>query len=356
VIVGRQKYIDLPIPELYDLGSDAGEERSRAAADPDRVQLMTNVLRTFDIAPPNRPGRETAGASAALRSLGYISGTAAAKERYTEADDPKRLVEVDRDLHAASELSQNGDRDDAIKLLQRVIERRADTADAYITLAHAFWESGQPGQAIATLERGLAAGAPDRDIRIRLGVYLAESHTDVPKAIALLEAMPPDDVEALNGLGVAYAGAERFRDAIATFRKVLALDPTNGLAHQNIGSMQLREALAAKSDGDRRDLLQAAETSVLQALEADPALPDAHTTLGVILSRTGRKGDAIESWKRAVALDPTQFNALYNLWFELASAGRRDEAVVYGRQFVATAPPALFAADIREIRQYLGGV
>jgi tetratricopeptide (TPR) repeat protein len=168
--------------------------------------------------------------------------------------------------------------------------------------------------------------------------------------------MPPDDVEALNGLGVAYAGAERFRDAIATFRKVLALDPTNGLAHQNIGSMQLREALAAKSDGDRRDLLQAAERSVLQALEADPALPDAHTTLGVILSRTGRKGDAIESWKRAVALDATQFNALYNLWFELASAGRRDEAVVYGRQFVATAPPALFAADIREIRQYLGGV
>ena len=90
-----------------------------------------------------------------------------------------------------------------------------------------------------------------------------------------------------------------------------------------------------------------------KAIEVDPALPDAYTTLGVALSTTGRKGDAIASWKRAVELDASQFNALYNLWFELASAGRRDEAVHYGRQFVDTAPPAFFAPDIHRVRAYL---
>ena len=74
----------------------------------------------------------------------------------------------------------------------------------------------------------------------------------------------------------------------------------------------------------------------------------------MIQSTSGRKADAIESWKRAVALDAAQFNALYNLWFELAQAGRRDEAVVYGRQFVATAPPAFFKPDLERVRSYLG--
>lgn len=73
----------------------------------------------------------------------------------------------------------------------------------------------------------------------------------------------------------------------------------------------------------------------------------------MILSSTGRQSDAVESWKRAVALDGAQFNALYNLWYEFAKAGRRDEAVVYGRQFAATAPPAFFEADIRRIQAYL---
>ena len=356
VVVGREKYIDLPIPEFYDLGSDPGERTNGATARPDRLQVMTNVLQTFNVAAPHRPGQESAATSATLRSLGYVSGSAPAKRQYTEADDPKQLVEVDKDLHTATELSQRGDTQGVIKVLRSVIARRPDTADAYISLAYAYWEAGQPEPAIETLEKGLSSGAPDRDIRIRLGVYLAESHANVTRAIALLEGMSAHDVEALNGLGVAYAGAERYADAIETFKSVLALDPTNGLAHQNIGSMFLREALATSDADDRGRRMQAAEASLRQAIDADPALADAHTTLGVLLSRTGRKAAAIESWKHAVALDAAQFNALYNLWFELASAGRRDEAATYGRQFVATAPPAFFKSDIAEVRKYLNEI
>ena len=90
-----------------------------------------------------------------------------------------------------------------------------------------------------------------------------------------------------------------------------------------------------------------------RALAADEGLAGAHTILGVILSNTGRKGDAIDSWKRAVALDASEFNALYNLWLELAAAGRREEAVQFGRQFMATAPPAFFAAERQQIEAYL---
>ena len=118
--------------------------------------------------------------------------------------------------------------------------------------------------------------------------------------------------------------------------------------------MILREALA-KAGPERAVRLQEAEAFARKAIEVDPALPDAFTTLGVVLSTSGRKADAIASWKRAVELDASQFNALYNLWFELAAAGRREEASAYGRQFVATAPPAFFQPDITRIQQYLAG-
>jgi len=356
ILSGRQKYIDLPIPELYDLGADPKETANLASVQRDRLQVLTNLLRSYNVAPPNRPGRESAEAAAALRSLGYVQGSAPARASYTEADDPKRLVDLDRDLHTATQLTQDGRRDEAIAMLQSVIGRRRDTADAYIYLAHAYWEDGHPQEAIATLERALAAGAPDRDVRIRLGIYLAESHTNAGRAIALLRGMSDEDVEALNGLGIAYGDAGRYDEAIAAFKRILVLDATNGLAYQNLASMVLRLALASRSEAERAARLQESEAYARRAIDLDPALADAFTTLGVALSTSGRKADAIASWRRAVELDPTQFNALYNLWFELAAAGRRDEAVTYGRQFAATAPPAFFAPDIARVRRYLSGV
>jgi tetratricopeptide (TPR) repeat protein len=355
VIVEKGKYIDLPMPELYDLAPDPREQENLATRQRDRLEVMANMLRGFDTAPPHRPGQESASARDALRALGYVSGSAPARDRYTEADDPKRLVEVDRDLHRASEALRAGRRDEGIRLLDSVIARRPDTADAYITLSHTYWETGQPEQAIATLETGLRNGAPDRDLRVRLGVYLAESGADPARALAVLRGLPQDDVEALNSLGIAYGAAERYTEAIGTFHRVLALDPTNGLAHQNLAFMTLREALAAPAGGETRTKMQTAEAFAREALDVDDGLAGAHTILGVILSQTGRKGEAIESWKRAVAIDPSEFNALYNLWLELAAAGRRDEAVEYGRQFVETAPPAFFEKERRRIAQYLGG-
>jgi serine/threonine-protein kinase len=152
-----------------------------------------------------------------------------------------------------------------------------------------------------------------------------------------------------------HIDARRYADAERTFNRVLALDPTNGLAYWNLAVVTLKEAEAIKAAADKADKLRAAESFARQAITADPSLAGAYTTLGVVLSYTGRKAEAIESWKRAVDLDGTEFYALYNLWHELAAGGRMDDAVKYARQFVATAPPAVYPAELAEIRAFLGG-
>jgi len=160
------------------------------------------------------------------------------------------------------------------------------------------------------------------------------------------------DVEAPNGLGIAYSDAKRYADAEKTVKQVLQLDPTNGLAFQNLASTVLKPAM--ESGKPSPEALALAEDYVRKAINADPTLAGAYTTLGVIMSNTGRKPDAIVAWKKSVELDPQDFNALYNLWLELARAGRRNEAAQYGQQFMATASPAFFGPERQQISQYLG--
>ena len=302
VLVGREKFIDLPIAELYALDRDPREQQNLAALKPDRMAVVANVLRGFNVAPPNQPGEESAAAQARLRALGYVSGSPApARDRYTDADDPKTLIDLDKMLHRASELFAAGRAADAIALYRDVILRRADTADAYRNLAFVFWQTGRPAEAIATLEAAVRQGVKQRDIVVKLGTYLAETGA-ADRAIALLETLPQDDTEALNALGIAYGQAGRVADAKRRFTQALALDATNGLAHQNLGTLALRA-------GD----LAAAEAALRQAIAIDPSLPGAYTALGVVLVKTERRADALAAWTRAIELEATEYDALYNL-------------------------------------------
>jgi arylsulfatase A-like enzyme/Tfp pilus assembly protein PilF len=344
VVVERGKFVDQPIPELYDLRADPAEIRNLAAAEADRRRTLEAVLRTFDVSPPGKPGRESAAVAASLRSLGYVSGAAPARTVYTEADDLKNLVGINRDLHKADELLQQRRRRDAIQVLDSVIARRFDTADAHVSIARAYWTSGDADAAIGALERALAGGVTNADVRMRLGLYLAESRKDPARAVALLADLPADDAEAMNALGIACTAAGRHDDAIAAFSRVLAVDPANGLARQNIAAIRLEQGAVSE-----------AESLARQAIDRDPRLAKAQTTLGVALARQRRTSEAIDAWKRAIDLDPSEFDALYNLVVLLVGAERVDEARTYAKQFVSTAPPAFYRVEIEKLRAIAGG-
>jgi tetratricopeptide (TPR) repeat protein len=344
VIAGGDKFIDLPVQELYQLKNDPGEQRNQASADRARLGVLAKTLATFDTALPGRAAAESPAVSEQLRSLGYASGGSkfAAKKTFTEADDPKRLMDLDRDLHAANDFYTNRRYPEAIAMFERVIGRRPDLVDAYRYMAYVYWQMGRPEAAIKTLEATITLGISDQDIRTRLATFYAE--TGQPqKGITLLTNFPADDVEAQNALGIAYGQAGHDAEALRAFERVLTSDSTNGIALQNIGTIKLRENKVAE-----------AETWLQKALTADPSLANGYTTLGVIYQRTGRSSQAIEAWRRAVELDGREFDALYNLVVSLSNAGAAADARAYAEQFLATAPPAFYARELAEIRRLLG--
>jgi arylsulfatase A-like enzyme/Flp pilus assembly protein TadD len=341
VLVNREKLIDLPIREMYDLASDPHEQRNIIEQQGERSRALLNTLRTFDVAPPGRPQKETPATIERLRSLGYIAGgSAAVREQYTKEDDPKRLIELEQLMTRAAEALRQGRSDEAMGMYQRVIARRPDTEDAYRKLALVHWRAGRAEEAIATLETALRSGVTQSEVRIKLAQYLAESGQP-DKAIALLEHDAGEDPDALIALGNAYQLAGRSSEAVRTFRRLLDLDPANELAHENIGVVQLQ----AKD-------FAAAEISLRRALTLDPDLAGAHTALGVVLASTGRPAEAIDAWKRAVDIDRAELDALFNLVVHLARAGRLDEARAYGERYLAIAPPTL-RRDIETVRRIL---
>jgi arylsulfatase A-like enzyme/Flp pilus assembly protein TadD len=304
VLVGYDKYIDLPIVEMYNLKTDPKEATNVVNQQRDRARVMLETLKQFNVAPPTRAKQETADTIERLRSLGYIGGgSAAVREQYTDADDPKRLVEIEQLLTRGTDASRDGHDADAIDLFRAAIAKRPDTEDAYRKLAFVYWRAGRADQAIATLESALKNGVTQSEVRIKLAQYLTQSGR-AKRAIDLLDADTASqaDPDALIALGNAYTAAHRERDAIRTFQHLLELDPKNALGYQDLGTAQLQA----------RDM-KSAETSLREAVRMDPSLAGAYTALGVVLASTGRTADAIEAWKRALVLDPNDANARENL-------------------------------------------
>ena len=78
--------------------------------------------------------------------------------------------------------------------------------------------------------------------------------------------------------------------------EAVAQAATTAREHPEPGTVHYRVALALQAHGD----LTAAETEVRRALTIDPAQPEAHATLGQLLARAGRTGEARHHMLRAV--------------------------------------------------------
>ncbi len=344
VIAGREKYIDLPKAELYDLASDPREESNLADRRADRRRVLDSRLRDFHAALPGERFAESPEVAATLQSLGYTSGSAPRKAKYTEEDDPKNLMELDQWIQQGIEAWQHGRRAEALQRYERIIERRPTMAIGYRNMAFLLWQNGNAREAIRTLERAFRANAVEPGMTTQMGSYMAEAGRPAD-AIALLEPLStqqPADPDALNALGIAYARAGQDARAAAVFRRALDENPTNVQALENIGTLEMQ-----------RGNLAGARQALERAAAIDPRSARAHNGLGVVAMKTGAREEAFTHWTRAVELAPNDFDALFNLGMELDAAGRHDAARPFLERFVREAPPAQYGPDLARVRRIL---
>lgn len=340
------KYVDLPIPELYDLSRDPGEQANRAVEERERTTDLARRLEGLKRAGPSRDAREVdPDAAARLRSLGYTASAAPTrKSRYTEADDPKRLVDVDRRFQAALQLVGEGRHAEAAGLLREAIDRRPDFTAAYLALASVHIDSGHAPEAVSLLRAAVRRGLSDPKLQERLGAALLASG-EPAHAAAALEPLSGDDasVDTLNTLAVVHAELGARDRARVLFGRALAKAPRAASIWNNLGLLELAA----------RRLPEAAQ-AFERAVDADPGFAPAWAALGATYANSDR-ARAIAAWKRVVELSPADYDTLFNLGMLLWQSGRREEARPYLERFVREAPPSRYSSDVAHIRRVLAG-
>jgi arylsulfatase A-like enzyme/Tfp pilus assembly protein PilF len=346
LVKGPFKYVDLPLPELYDLASDPGESRNLAAREPQRLEEMKAALaRAREGDRGWEGGAEDEGVRERLRGLGYVAAARAHGSRtFTDADDPKRLIALDAELQGLIEQYQSGDLPGAIARGERLVAARPSMPLAWVQLGFLHRERGDLSAAIDSLQKALALAPEDSGTAALLGAYLTEGGRP-REAIRVLDAYagrPDPDLDVVIARGVALAAGGRSAEAEAAFAVARRLDPSNALPLVNLGTLYL----------GARDYVKA-QSALLAALELNPRVARAHNALGVIAAETGAPEQAITHWKLAVALEPREFDTLFNLGALLVKSGRSAEARPYLERFLREAPRALYRRDFSKVRTWL---
>jgi arylsulfatase A-like enzyme/cytochrome c-type biogenesis protein CcmH/NrfG len=298
VIHERFKYIDLPIPELYDLDRDPTEEHNLADSDRRHVEELRAVVESIQSRDSqSEPRIETADARQRLRSLGYVTTAAAVQARYTESDDPKRLIALDERLQEVNRLYFAGDLRGALARCRELVERRPTMAVSLLELAHLERESGNLPAAIDALRRAARLDSEDTQTLSLLGAYLTQAGraTEAADLLAPYARREPADLQVLVTRALALAAARQPAEALSALAEARRQDPTNAMLRVEAGTVYLMA-------GNRARARQEFEA----ALTLNRHVVRAYSSLGVMAAEDGRRDEAIAYWKQALEADPRE--------------------------------------------------
>lgn len=336
----RRKLIDLPVPELYDLAKDPREEANRFADERRAARELLAALPKESVWPPEK-GTVSPEEEARLRSLGYSAGSERRKASYAPEDDPKNLVGLDRKIHEVIDLYSRSRYAEAAALAREVVQARPTMAEGYEHLSLSLRQLERHGEAIEALREGVRQAGGKESLQRQLGLALSEAGR-AQEAVEVLQPLGSTDSATLNALGIALSDSGRQPEAADVLRRVVERYPSDPKGYENLGIVLLRMQRAAEA----RDALR-------KAIDINPGLPIAWNTLGVALYRLEGPASALAAWEQSVALDASQYDALYNMGWVAAEAGRPLQARQALARFIQTAPPQRWGPELQKARELL---
>jgi serine/threonine protein kinase/tetratricopeptide (TPR) repeat protein len=156
----------------------------------------------------------------------------------------------------------------------------------------------------------------------------AQVSTDERSRIRQAETRTPRAYElaARGRLLFARGAVKHFDEARDFFLRALEIDPSYALAHSGLGSIHMWSYIARENPDDLREGIAHLE----KAIEIDPGLGDAYVWLTYFRLRERNIAAAIDTGRRAIALEERNFWAHYFLGISLTfeNAAGYDEASV----------------------------
>ncbi len=305
-IDGQTKFIDSPIPELYDLGKDFGETRNVAGeADVAALRKSLEVLVRSQSSEESAKAERAADPAALekLRSLGYLGGLPGPrKTSFGPEDSVASLLPYQNRADKAMELYRRGKTAEAVAALREILAARKNISAAYVDLATIFRKENKLDEAIAVLRDGVEAMPENYEIHFQEVVCLYESGR-LDEALAAFEtrgfAQTEFDPVIWNFVGQARWKKGDVTGALADFDKSLAIDDGLALTYHNRGTVHFD---VFRRTG-RPESYERAVADFQRAVALDPVYSPAYFSLGVAYFQAGSYVLAIGSLEKALSLD-----------------------------------------------------
>jgi arylsulfatase A-like enzyme/Flp pilus assembly protein TadD len=316
IIRGGKKFLNSPIPELYDLSHDFSESKNLAQERELGIyrKSLADLVKTYSypekIEQSKRVDRQTLKT---LASLGYISGPQlSTRETFGPEDDVKLLLPFYNRAEEARHLYEQGRVKESITILNRILKQQKNIDIAYTHLAEIYQQTGLMKEALTVLGQGITQ-LPSSYILLTQythSLISAGRHDEVIRLINdhVLPQMEYD-AEIWNCLGVAYWNTGQDTKALDALENALDLDKGYANVYANLGAVQLSIFFKNKNQTYHRQ----AQENYRKALELDPQHVAAYNGLGYIYREAGKLTKAIEFWEKAMALNPGFSETIYNL-------------------------------------------
>ncbi len=225
------------------------------------IPALSPTLAADQEAPPETAPSPTEDESLRqeLETEREIQETESAGEAMTEdqIETDKKNAEAEAQRRAA--MKTKDAREQAIDELLSQVETAPDSYDLRYALANAYHESAHLHSALVQFNEAVRIDSTQSRAWVNRGVVLKE-------------------------LG-------RTQDAEESFRKALAANPQDGLAHINLGDMLLTQKK-----------YPAAVDAYRTAIRIDPTFPNSYYSLAIAFAESGLYRDAARAWRKCAEL------------------------------------------------------
>ncbi len=360
IVMGDDKYIAAPKPELYDLAADPRETMNLATDRRDQVAVLSDVLTRLQSASETPAFQSTIAEQDVeslrkLRSLGYVSTPTQAPDDVSNLPNPKDMLEVRyQELMAEKELAE-GRPERGMQLLETVLERDPDNRQGLRILEEQLTHEKTRDMAGKMMGRRSEHSLPP-PFDVTFPAAMGEHHcrnANIGEGIELMTkalAVDPRSPELHQALGICHLLAGRAADAATEFEAALQVEPRLDKALTGLGDAQVLLgdlAEASKYYSAALDVYEAdakvnaklgrvlrrlgrieeAGRHLQRALVLDPDLVDIQGELGSLLMEQGRIGDAIAEYETAARRRPENAPAHYDLGLAYLRSDRVDDAI-----------------------------
>jgi arylsulfatase A-like enzyme/Flp pilus assembly protein TadD len=318
IIQNNEKYIDSPIPELYNLEEDFAESNNLAKEtklDAYKMQLDQIIKSQSN---PEKTGRQKTVDQEALKklaSLGYIANpNPPQKSGFGPEDDIKTLLPNYYKAYWTKFHYEKGEASlrDAMESFKEVLTDTAKVDVAYEGLALVYKEMGRLDDAIEVLKTGIENHPSCYGILWDLIQYLSEAgkYQDVISLCNNIHVVQMDFEPLIYiALGYAYWKTGDLENAEKTYEKAFLIDDENPALLSNFGNLYLSLFQKTKKPDDQKKAVEFFK----KAVELDPNHSQAYDGLGLAYLVTGDLDNAILNWEKALNISPSHAMVTYNL-------------------------------------------